>query len=975
MLFSHGVTPPSEAVFNRLQDLHPQLKQEIPVIEIKEDQFSITADNAKKSLFRHCSETWKSLDPFGWSTALLHLVRGITSEEGPSFFDLCADFISKLANCDVPDTVAFVFTTGSLVALNKDADDIRRKRVEDGLRPRERPINQGTMFLKLAFDLALRSRQAQDAVKELLPIQQGVGAPRGMELISHACSSFYKQGYAVLKMDATNGFQELQRAKMHRAVERRCPSLMSLFQKYYYHDSIGLYNTGEAIKVVKIEEGCRMGCKLSSFGFSLTVQDAYLNVKEQLERTALDKSTDHSFLKAATDDVIIVIKSDPANPAALYKRVRGLCTKLNLEAERVGLSFDNDKAQLLLPQGWSAPADPLALPTRLDVKFDTAAEVRGQGMEIVGSPIGSELFCKNFIRTTLKSMVQHNKDLAQVHPQAASKLLLKCVSTAPGYLTQVCHPSMTKEPLKVFDKELWKLWTCILGGVGHRDEQLTMCATGQARSRQWTYLPSREGGVGLRHWETIADYAWYCSFAECTALQDVNFDIGRMFAKKECEQAHAIALTALGGVTYVNQADFEILPPEEPDVLFNSDYYKNWQTDHKHTKLQKEFNGFLGRRQLKLLTSHSELTQAHVTKSELIRSLQARQKPGASVLKQLFSANLSDRDTRLTPTEFILSARQFIVLPALKIPRGEIVELKCGCEAQKCPNAACGGTVIDPSGNHALLCHPGIAARKATLLERGLERVFRKAGGRASRQPTTFRLLGEVVPKDDLAALFPGGLNLEETKKNADLAIELVDAFLLPGSALKDSVIEEIRGRLPAVDEDKKEANANIIRFDLCLAASFPVDSPRELWLDHAIVHETSDSYQEAVIAHVETTELTTSLPFRRMETSKKRRFAALIPLANYLVKQNVLDFQPFFLFPVMSALGYLNEDAQKMTKWMSAVLNKTLASSVRDDAIPLSVIKARYKVEVNNAICFGLLRGNALAMNSVGRSHVNRPL
>jgi hypothetical protein len=378
---------------------------------------------------------------------------------------------------------------------------------------------------------------------------------------------------------------------------------------------------------------------------------------------------------------------------------------------------------------------------------------------------------------------------------------------------------------------------------------------------------------------------------------------------------------------------------------------------------------------MKLLTSHTELTQAHVTKSEMIHSMQARQKPGASVLKQLFSANLSDRDTRLTPTEFTLSARQFIVLPALKIPRGEIVELKCGCEAQKCPNASCGGTIIDPTGNHALLCHAGIAARKATLLERGLERVFRKAGGRASRQPTTFRLLGEVVPKDDLAALFPGGLNLEETKKNSELAIELVDAFRMTGSALKDAIIEEIRGRLPPVDEDKKEANANIIRFDLCLAASFPTDSPRELWLDHAVVHETSESYQEAVIAHVETTDLTTSLPFRRMETSKKRRFAALIPLANYLLKHNVLDFQPFFLFPVMSALGYLNEDAQKMIKWMSAVQNKTVALCVRDDAIPLGTIKARYKLEVSNAICFGLLRGNALAMNSVGRAHVSRPL
>ena len=109
--------------------------------------------------------------------------------------------------------------------------------------------------------------------------------------------------------------------------------------------------------------------------------------------------------------------------------------------------------------------------------------------------------------------------------------------------------------------------------------------------------------------------------------------------------------------------------------------------------------------------------------------------------------------------------------------------------------------IIDPAGNHALLCHAGIGARKATLLERALERVFRKAGGKPDRQPPSTRLLGDIVPKEDLAALFPGGLNLEETKKSGDLALELVDALLLPPNALKDSVIDEVRSRLPEVDE------------------------------------------------------------------------------------------------------------------------------------------------------------------------------
>ena len=69
------------------------------------------------------------------------------------------------------------------------------------------------------------------------------------------------------------------------------------------------------------------------------------------------------------------------------------------------------------------------------------------------------------------------------------------------------------------------------------------------------------------------------------------------------------------------------------------------------------------------------------------------------------------------------------------------------------------------------MCHPGLPAKKATLLERALERVFRKSGGRSERQPVTTKLLGEIVPKEDLAALFPGGQNLEESKKSGELAL------------------------------------------------------------------------------------------------------------------------------------------------------------------------------------------------------------
>ena len=177
----------------------------------------------------------------------------------------------------------------------------------------------------------------------------------------------------------------------------------------------------------------------------------------------------------------------------------------------------------------------------------------------------------------------------------------------------------------------------------------------------------------------------------------------------------------------------------------------------------------------------------HITPSDKIRALQTRQDPKGSVLSQLFQAN---HESRLTPSEFIISARQFIGLPALKLTRGETVELKCRCEAQKCANVVCNGAIIDPAGNHALLCHAGVPSLKATLLEKAFERTFRASTGRAERQPVIYKLTAEVIPKEDLNALFAANQSVEETKRNEDLALELVDALLMYPSARKESVTE-----------------------------------------------------------------------------------------------------------------------------------------------------------------------------------------
>ena len=266
---------------------------------------------------------------------MLFLVRNApTAPAARSFFALFCTLVSNVVDANVSDLVAFTLSSGSIIGLNKDDEATQEERKEQGLKPRERPINQGSLLLKLAFDLALHSPPAQEAAKELRPIQQGLGAPRGMEMIAHLCNILYAEGYAILKVDATNGFQEIKRSSLHRAVANRCPTLLSLFTKYYTKESICFFNMEDGVRLLSATEGARIGCKLSSFAFALTVQDLYESIKRGFLR-----ARDGSCIKAATDDVIIVLKADSSNQKALYAKVNDICTALKIGGAKVGIFF------------------------------------------------------------------------------------------------------------------------------------------------------------------------------------------------------------------------------------------------------------------------------------------------------------------------------------------------------------------------------------------------------------------------------------------------------------------------------------------------------------------------------------------------------------------------------------------------------------------------------------------------------------
>ncbi len=78
------------------------------------------------------------------------------------------------------------------------------------------------------------------------------------------------------------------------------------------------------IRLLPEGEGARIGCKLSSCAFALTVQDVYENIRA---RTLQVK--DGSCIKAATDDIEVPLEANASDEKALYSKVKEVSTVLH----------------------------------------------------------------------------------------------------------------------------------------------------------------------------------------------------------------------------------------------------------------------------------------------------------------------------------------------------------------------------------------------------------------------------------------------------------------------------------------------------------------------------------------------------------------------------------------------------------------------------------------------------------------------
>ena len=144
-----------------------------------------------------------------------------------------------------------------------------------------------------------------------------------------------------------------------------------------------------------------------------------------------------------------------------------------------------------------------------------------------------------------------------------------------------------------------------------------------------------------------------------------------------------------------------------------------------------------------------------------------------------------------------------------------------------------------------------------------------------------------------------------------------------------------------------------------------------------AIVQETCPTHAGDTLKFLEAQD--GNLPqhspeFVKTYKSKVRRYGALISVANRLADERRLKAEPTFLYPIVSSLGYLNQDMITLIQAIHKCYKLNQSTTRRNDGLDLGKMRGRFKSEVRNTLCFALARGNALAICNQGLNGITHP-
>ncbi|CAI7867122.1 unnamed protein product, partial [Closterium sp. NIES-54] len=288
----------------------------------------------------------------------------------------------------------------------------------------------------------------------------------------------------VLQLDIENAFNSVERIAFFNALTNTpLAPLIPFTRSFYATPSQLLIDPRLSTTALTSARGVRQGDPLGPLLFAASIQ-------QHLRRVA----TEHPEVRvlAYADDITLI------GPATATLDALKVLTPL--------LAQDGLTCNLRKSSAWSSsPIEGNELPEGLPLTHE--------GVRVLGSPVGSQRFCADLVRSTLTDAAAPLGSLASIHPQHTLLLLSRCISRRIGYLLRTT-------PADALPLSEWHTWCAELLNTA-----LTSASIQPPRHdtefnfllRQAT-LPVALGGLGLTDPTTEAAPAYLASTTEALRL-------------------------------------------------------------------------------------------------------------------------------------------------------------------------------------------------------------------------------------------------------------------------------------------------------------------------------------------------------------------------------------------------------------------------------------------------------------------------
>ncbi|CAI7887436.1 unnamed protein product [Closterium sp. NIES-54] len=414
--------------------------------------------------------------------------------------------VTHLLSTNLSAEVAALLSPSRLIAFAKPGGGVR-------------PIAIGESLLRLAAKVALSELQGETR-RFFLPQQFGVAVPGGAEFVIHAVRDLTTShpSNLVLQLDIENAFNSVERIAFFNALTNTpLAPLIPFTRSFYATPSQLLTDPRLSTTALTSARGVRQGDPLGPLLFAASIQ-------QHLRRVA----TEHPEVTvlAYADDITLI------GPATATLDTLKVLTPL--------LAQDGLTCNLRKSSAWSSsPIEGNELPEGLPLTHE--------GVRVLGSPVGSQRFCADLVRSTLTDAAAPLGSLASIHPQHTLLLLSRCISRRIGYLLRTT-------PADALPLTEWHTWCAELLNTA-----LTAASIQPPRHdtefnfllRQAT-LPVALGGLGLMDPTTEAAPTYLASTTEALRLlRSLDLPgtsaLGRNSNALQPSAAHSVAIQDMEG--------------------------------------------------------------------------------------------------------------------------------------------------------------------------------------------------------------------------------------------------------------------------------------------------------------------------------------------------------------------------------------------------------------------------------------------